>query len=56
MKKVIAGLVAVGAVVAFRPVRSRVAQKMRDHCDEMAKRCMQMATQFARGGERSHAR
>ena len=37
MKKLILGLVAVGALIALRPVvKRRMAQKMREHCKQMA--------------------
>ena len=39
MKKLIIGLAAVGAVMALRP---RLAQKMRDHCTQMAGHCKEM--------------
>jgi uncharacterized protein YjeT (DUF2065 family) len=40
MKKPIVGLVAVGVVVALRPlVKRRMAEKMREHCDQMMRQC-----------------
>jgi hypothetical protein len=51
IKKMIVGLVAVGAIVGLRSARKRIGHKMRDHCGEMAERCMEMAAQFARRGE-----
>ena len=51
MKKMIVGVVAVGAIVGLPLARSRIAHKIRDHCGEMAERCMEMATQFAGRGE-----
>ena len=36
MKKLIVGLMAVGALMTLRPVvKRRMVQKMRDHCDQM---------------------
>jgi len=51
MKKMIVGLVAIGAIVGLRSARRRIGHTMRDHCGEMAERCMEMATQFAGRGE-----
>jgi hypothetical protein len=45
MKKAIVGLAAVGAIVGIRRA-SRIAQKMREHCGQMAAQCKQMTTQF----------
>jgi hypothetical protein len=43
MKKLIAGVAAVGVVMALRPlVKRRVVQKMRDHCKQMAAHCKEM--------------
>ena len=45
MKKLIIGLLALGAVVALRPVvKRRVVQSMREHCK-------QMMSEFAGGSE-----
>jgi hypothetical protein len=45
MKKLIVGLLAVGAVLALRPVvKRRVVQRMREHCK-------QMMSEFAGGSE-----
>ena len=49
MKKLIIGLVAVGAVMALRP---RLAHKMRDHCKQMAGHCKEMME--AQGETASH--
>jgi hypothetical protein len=51
MKKVIVGLVAIGAIVGLRSARRGIGHKMRDHCGQMAERCMEMATQFAGRGD-----
>ena len=51
MKKAIVGLVAVGSIIALRPVVRRLAQKMREHCGQMAAQCKQMAEQFGTRGE-----
>jgi hypothetical protein len=51
MKKMIVGLVAVGAIVGLRSARTRIGHRMREHCGEMAERCMEMAAQFAGRGE-----
>jgi hypothetical protein len=50
MKKLIVGLAAVGAIVGIRRA-SRMADKMRRHCEQMAAQCKQMATQFGGHGE-----
>jgi hypothetical protein len=43
MKKVIVGLVAVGALIALRPVvKRRVLAKMHEHCKQMAAHCREM--------------
>ena len=39
MKKLIVGLVAVGAVIALRPVGTRIGRKVREHCEQMAGEC-----------------
>lgn len=51
MKKMIVALVAIGAIVGLHSARRRIGHKMRDHCEEMAERCMEMAAQFAGRGE-----
>jgi hypothetical protein len=51
MKKVIVGLVAIGAIVGLRSSGSGIGRKMRDHCGAMAELCMEMATQRAGRGE-----
>ena len=56
MKKVIVGLVAVGAVLALRPVGKRMAQKMREHCEQMAAKCQQKMGQCAGGGKEAGMR
>jgi hypothetical protein len=47
MKKAIVGLVAVGAVIALRPLLRRMGHKMREHCE-------QMAAQFGGHAEMAH--
>ena len=43
MKKLILGLVAVGALIALRPVvKRRMVQKMSEHCKQMATHCKEM--------------
>jgi hypothetical protein len=43
MKKLIVGVVAVGAVIALRPVlKRRMVQTMREHCKQMAVHCKEM--------------
>lgn len=42
MKKVIVGLVAVGAIVALRSAAGRSGHSMSEHCKQMAGRCKQM--------------
>lgn len=51
MKKAILGLVAIGAVIGSRPVARRMGRKMREHCEQMAAQCKQMAGQFQTRGE-----
>jgi hypothetical protein len=52
MKRAIVGVAAVGAIIALRPVASRISQKMREHCEQMASKCKQMmATQPGQGRE-----
>jgi hypothetical protein len=56
MKKLIVGLVAVAAVLALRPVGKRMAQKMREHCEQMAGKCQQKMAQFGGGGKEAGMR
>ena len=43
MKKLIVGVLAVGAVIALRPVlQRRLVQKMREHCTQMAGKCKEI--------------
>ena len=49
MKKLIIGLVAVGAVLAVRPVVRCRAHKMREHCDQMAATCTEKLAQLGAG-------
>jgi hypothetical protein len=51
MKKLIIGLVAVAAVLALRPVGKRMAQKMREHCEQMAGKCQEKMAQPETGGQ-----
>ena len=54
MKKLILGLVAVGALIALRPVvKRRMVRKMREHCSQMAAHCKEMMG--AQGGGRGEA-
>jgi hypothetical protein len=50
MKKAIVGLAALGAIVGIRRA-SRIGQKMREHCGQMAAQCKQMAGQFGAHGD-----
>jgi len=45
MKKLIVGLLVVAAVLAVRPLMKRKAQRMREHCEQMATKCKQMMAQ-----------
>jgi hypothetical protein len=54
MKKVIIGLVLLGAIVALRPAARRM-HEMREHCGQMAAQCKQMAAQYAGRGEADNA-
>lgn len=47
MKKALFGLVVVSSVVALRPVLVRSAHTAREHCEQMAERCMQIAARPA---------
>lgn len=51
MKKVIIGLLAVGAVMGLRPVARRMGHRMSEHCGQMAAHCKQMAAQCGGRGE-----
>jgi hypothetical protein len=51
MKKAIIGVVAVSAVLGVRVLGRRAGHAMREHCDQMATQCKQMAAQAGgRGG------
>ena len=50
MTTVIVGLVAIGAVVALRPVVRRGGERMREHCAQMAAKCKEMMAQSEAGG------
>jgi hypothetical protein len=50
MKKAIVGLAAVGAIIGIRRA-SRIGHKMREHCQQMAAQCKQIATQLGGDGE-----
>lgn len=57
MKKVIVGLVAVGAILALRSTAGRSSHSMREHCKQMAGRCKQlMAGLSAEHGEAAEMR
>ena len=50
MKKLIIGLAALGVVLAVRPlVKRKAAQKMREHCKQMAAKCKEMMAQSGAG-------
>jgi hypothetical protein len=51
MKKAIVGVAALGAIIGLRPLARRMAQKMREHCAQMAAQCKQMAAQAGGRGE-----
>jgi hypothetical protein len=52
MRKVMVGLVIIGAVMVLRPlVRRRVVHGMREHCKQMAAKCKQMMAQSGARGE-----
>ena len=51
MKKLIIALAAIGAVLALRPVVTRKARSMREHCEQMAAKCKQMMGQSGGGEE-----
>jgi hypothetical protein len=55
MKKVIGGLIVIGAVVALRPVVKRKGQQMRGHCAQMAAKCKEMMAQSEAGGADARA-
>ena len=50
MKKAVVGLAAIGAIVAVRRA-TRMSQKMREHCGQMAAQCKQIATEVGGRGE-----
>lgn len=43
MKKAVIGLVAVGVAVGLRPWPGAISHAMREHCEQMAAQCKQMA-------------
>jgi hypothetical protein len=52
MKKlVVVGLAAVGVVLMVRPLMKRKAERMHQHCEQMAARCKEKMAQFQVGGE-----
>ena len=51
MKKAILGFVAIGAIIASRPVARRMGCTIREHCEQMAVHCKQMAAQIGARGE-----
>jgi hypothetical protein len=53
VKKVLIGMVAIGAIIALRSVAERSGQKMSEHCKQMAGKCKQMMA--GQSGERSEA-
>lgn len=44
MKKAIVGLVGVGAIVGIGRARHTLNHKMREHCEQMAAHCKNVAT------------
>ncbi len=61
MKKLLVGLVAIGAIIVLRSAAARGGQKMSEHCRQMAGRCGQMMAgrareQSAEGGMREHCK
>ena len=50
MRKTLVGLAAVAAIVGVRRA-TRMSQKMREHCGQMAAQCQQMETQVGGRGE-----
>lgn len=44
MKRALVGIVAIGAVVAVRPLSKRIGRKMSQHCAHMASKCKQMVS------------
>jgi hypothetical protein len=51
MKKGIVGFVALGVIIALRPLARRMGQKMREHCAQMAVQYNQVAAQVGSRGE-----
>jgi hypothetical protein len=51
MKRLIIALAAIGAVVALGPVMKRKAQRMREHCEQMAARCTEKMSRHEGGEE-----
>jgi hypothetical protein len=52
MKKLVIGLAAIGAVLAMRQLmKGKAAQKMGEHCNEMAAKCKEKMAQFQAGHE-----
>lgn len=57
MKKLIVGLIVIGAILALRTAAGRIGQKMREHCREMAGNCRQMmAGKAGKSGQESGMR
>lgn len=57
MKKALIGLVALGAVIALRPlVKRRMVEKMRDHCQQMVAHCQEMMAGAAGGRAKAAGR
>lgn len=55
MKKALIGAVAIGAIVALRPLVARAAHKMSEHCAQMASKCSQMMASHECAGHRETA-
>ena len=51
MEKAILGLVAIAAIVGSRPPAICMGRKLREHCEQMAAQCKQMAGEFGARGE-----
>lgn len=58
MKKLLIGLVAIGAIIVLRSAATRSGQKMSEHCRQMAGKCKQRQAreQSAEGGMREHCK
>ena len=51
MTKATLGFVAIRAIIVSRPVARRLGRTIREHCEQTAAQCKQMAAQIGARGE-----